>query len=53
MNSIAPAALTSGIAMLGQKTVLEGKPAQAFPLRFVEGAVLLGPFKIAQTQPLF
>lgn len=49
----APAALTSGIAMLGKKTVLEGQQAQAFPLRFVEGAVMLGPFKIAQTQPLF
>lgn len=49
----APVALTAGVAMLGQKTTLEGKPAQAFPLRFTEGAVYLGPFRFAQTAPLF
>lgn len=49
----APAALNAGIGMIGQKTVLEGKPAQTFPLRFVEGAVLLGPIRVAQTPPLF
>lgn len=49
----APAALTAGVAMLGQKTTLEGRPAQAFPLRFTEGAVYLGPFRFAQTSPLF
>lgn len=49
----APAALNAGIGMIGQKTVLEGKPAQTFPLRFVEGAVLLGPLRVAQTPPLF
>ena len=49
----APAALTAGVAMLGQKTTLEGRPAQAFPLRFSEGAVYLGPFRFAQTPPLF
>jgi hypothetical protein len=49
----APAALTAGVAMLGQKTTLEGRPAQAFPLRFTEGAVYLGPFRFAQTPPLF
>ena len=49
----APVALTAGVAMLGQKTTLEGRPAQAFPLRFTEGAVYLGPFRFAQTPPLF
>ena len=49
----APAALGGVIGMLGQKTTLEGKPAQAFPLRFAEGAVYLGRIRIAQTQPLF
>lgn len=49
----APAALSAGVAMLGQKTTLEGRPAQAFPLRFVDGAVYLGPIRFAQTQPLF
>lgn len=49
----APAALTAGVAMLGRKTTLEGRPAQAFPLRFVDGAVYLGPIRFAQTRPLF
>jgi hypothetical protein len=49
----APAALGGVIGMLGQKTTLEGKPAQAFPLRFAEGAVYLGRIRIAHTQPLF
>lgn len=49
----APVALTAGIGMLGQKTTLDGRPAQAFPLRFMDGAVYLGPIRVAQTQPLF
>jgi hypothetical protein len=49
----APAALGGIVGMLGQKTTLEGKPAQAFPLRFADGAVYLGRIRIAQTQPLF
>jgi hypothetical protein len=49
----APAALGGVIGMLGQKTTLEGKPAQAFPLRFADGAIYLGRIRIAQTQPLF
>jgi hypothetical protein len=48
-----PAALGGVIGMLGQKTTLEGKPAQAFPLRFADGAIYLGRIRIAQTQPLF
>lgn len=49
----APAALGGVVAMLGQKTTLEGRPAQAFPLRFADGAVFLGPIRFAQTPPLF
>ena len=49
----APAALGNIVGMLGQKTTLEGKPAQAFPLRFADGAVYLGRIRIAHTQPLF
>jgi hypothetical protein len=42
-----------GINALGQETVLEGKKARAFPLRFVDGALFLGPLKVAQIPPLF
>lgn len=49
----APAALQAGIGMLGQKTELEGRPAQSFPLRFSEGAVYLGPIRFAQSPALF
>jgi hypothetical protein len=46
-------AAAAGIDALGQETSLEGRPARAFPLRFVDGAVMLGPFKVAQMKPLF
>ena len=49
----APVALGNIVGMLGQKTTLEGRPAQAFPLRFADGAVYLGRIRIAHTQPLF
>jgi hypothetical protein len=42
-----------GINALGKEATLEGKAARTFPLRFVDGAVFLGPLKIAQTPPLF
>jgi hypothetical protein len=45
--------VTAGINALGKEAVLEGKKARAFPLRFVDGAVFLGPLKVAQTPPLF
>jgi len=38
---------------LGTEAVLEGKKARAFPLRFVEAAVFLGPLKVGQVPPLF
>ena len=49
----APAALSAGVQMIGQKTTLEGRPAQAFPLRFVDGSVYLGPIRVGHTPPLF
>ena len=45
--------LAAGVNALGKETTLEGKPARAFPLRFVDGAVFLGPLKVAQVPPLF
>ncbi|MBV8420304.1 MAG: DUF2125 domain-containing protein [Hyphomicrobiales bacterium] len=41
------------VAALGQRTELEGKPAVAFPVRFVDGAVFLGPFQVGMVSPLF
>jgi hypothetical protein len=31
----------------------EGKPAVAFPIRFTDGAVFLGPFQVGAVPPLF
>jgi hypothetical protein len=46
-------ALAAGAAMLGQATELEGRKAVALPLRFDDGKVYLGPFRIGETQALF
>jgi hypothetical protein len=45
--------IAAGLNALGQEATLEGKKARAFPLKFVDGAVFVGPFKVAQTPPLF
>jgi hypothetical protein len=45
--------VAAGINALGKEAVLEGKKARAFPLRFVDGAVYLGPLKVGQVPPLF
>jgi hypothetical protein len=45
--------VAAGINALGKETELEGKKARSFPLRFVDGAVYLGPLKVAQTPPLY
>jgi hypothetical protein len=45
--------VVAGINALGTEAELEGKKARTFPLRFVDGAVLLGPVKVAQIPPLF
>jgi hypothetical protein len=49
----ANAGVAAGINALGKEAMLEGKKARAFPLRFVDGAVYLGPLKVGQTPPLF
>jgi hypothetical protein len=45
--------VAAGINALGKEAMLEGKKARSFPLRFVDGAVFLGPLKVAQIPPLF
>jgi hypothetical protein len=45
--------VAAGLNALGKEAVLEGKKARSFPLRFVDGAVLLGPLKVAEIPPLF
>lgn len=45
--------VAAGINALGTEAVLEGRKARTFPLRFVDGAVLLGPLKVGQVPPLF
>jgi hypothetical protein len=45
--------LAAGINALGKDAVLEGKKARAFPLRFVDGTVFLGPLKVGQIPPLY
>ena len=49
----APAAMAAGMTMLGEETTLEGRKAQAVPLRFVNGEVFLGPLRIGDVPPLF
>jgi hypothetical protein len=46
-------ALAMGLAFLGRPTELEGKPAYTLPLRFNDGVVTLGPFRLGETPPLF
>jgi hypothetical protein len=45
--------LAAAINSLGKEATLEGKPARAFPLRFADGTVYLGPIKVGQVPPLF
>ena len=45
--------VAAGINALGTEAVLEGKKARAFPLRFVDGTVYLGPLKVGQIPPLY
>jgi hypothetical protein len=40
-------------AALGKRAVLDGKPATALPIRFVDGAVFVGPFQVGVVPPLF
>ncbi|MBI5261985.1 MAG: DUF2125 domain-containing protein [Bradyrhizobium sp.] len=45
--------VAAGINALGTEAVLEGRKARSFPLRFADGAVLLGPLKVGHIPPLF
>jgi hypothetical protein len=45
--------VAAGINSLGTEAMLDGKKARAFPLRFVDGTVFLGPLKVGQVPPLF
>jgi hypothetical protein len=45
--------VAAGINSLGTEATLEGRKARSFPLKFVDGAVLLGSLKVAQIPPLF
>jgi hypothetical protein len=49
----ANAGLAAGLNALGKEATLEGQKARAFPLRFVDGVVFLGPLRVGQTPPLF
>jgi hypothetical protein len=44
---------TGLLALLGQSTTLEGKPAVAIPVKFTDGAATLGPIPLGQVPPLF
>jgi hypothetical protein len=49
----AGAGIVAGLGAVGQNTTLEGKPAVTVPLRFDDGDVSLGPFRIGRAPPLF
>ncbi|SFN71854.1 hypothetical protein SAMN05216330_101348 [Bradyrhizobium sp. Ghvi] len=49
----ANAGVAAGINSIGTESTLEGKKARSFPLRFVDGAVLLGPVKVGEIPPLY
>jgi len=49
----ASAGVAAGVNSLGTPAELEGKRARSFPLRFVDGAVFLGPIKVGEIPPLF
>jgi hypothetical protein len=41
------------LGSLGEEAELEGQKARAFPPRFVDGTVYVGPRKVGQVPPLF
>ncbi|MBX9711147.1 MAG: DUF2125 domain-containing protein, partial [Xanthobacteraceae bacterium] len=49
----ANAGVIAGINLLGQPTMLEDRPARSFTLKFVDGAIVLGPLRVAQTPAMF
>jgi hypothetical protein len=52
-NNANASTLAAGIALLGERTDLDGKAAIALPLRFSDGAAALGPIPLGQTGPLY
>jgi hypothetical protein len=51
-NATAPNIVAS-ITAMGKTSSLDGKPAVTVPLRFSDGTVMLGPFPLGKTAPLF
>ncbi len=49
----AGAGVMAGMNLIGEQTILEGRPAVAVPLRFTNGAMYLGPLQLGQTPALF
>ena len=49
----ANAGVAAGINAIGTESTLEGRKARSFPLKFADGAVLLGPFKVGDIPPLY
>jgi hypothetical protein len=49
----AGAGVAAGLALMGEPAELEGRRAVKLPLRFTDGDVHLGPFRVGQTGPLF
>ncbi|MGY3547853.1 hypothetical protein ACVWZ4_003242 [Bradyrhizobium sp. USDA 4472] len=49
----ANAGVAAGINSIGAESTLEGKKARTFPLKFADGAVMLGPIKVGQIPPLY
>src|SRR5262249_5551009 len=45
--------IVASLGAMGQRTVLDDKPAVKVPLRFADGAVMLGPFPVGRVPPLF
>ncbi|HLH94355.1 MAG TPA: DUF2125 domain-containing protein [Xanthobacteraceae bacterium] len=49
----AGAGIVAGLGAVGQSTTLEGRAAVVVPLRFEDGDVRLGPFRLGNIPPLF
>jgi hypothetical protein len=45
--------IVAGLGAIGKNTMLEGKPAVSVPLRFDDGEVSLGPFRVGRVPLLF
>ena len=45
--------LAAGLAMIGQPSELDGQKATAVPLKFVDGAVFLGPLRVGDVRPRY